>query len=288
MRLVLFGFGAALLSACTAPQRSPQLLLDTDGDGFYTSPACAPTAPNTPTPAPVRGADCGDELPPPADDCIVVPWPGACAALARSESVSLLGGEETCYQCLDALGEPSGPPQCEPGGGVVCAPVESEDPSFSCWSCVDTEGNAYLDCSAPSVGCFDDVDCGPDGFCQWLPPLCPPGALCPEVMQGVCVEQPLPCGSDTECPAGEICQALPWSCPEGMFCVAELTQVCAPPLPVDPCAVHTDAQGCEADPSCDYLPAELACEGEGCAPGACVSAPEGGCGDAAEGSPGAR
>jgi hypothetical protein len=148
----------------------------------------------------------------------------------------------------------------------------------------------------PVSDCVSDGDCRAGQHCSTsdgdcLPsPGCPPGALCPAVCGGVCVDDAPACTSDADCRMDQICElgVCPlapcieredgtWDCP-----VCEGTCV---PRPTDDCVTDDDCgRGfvCQIEVCAECAPGDPAAEGGadpsrpvcgGCW-GSCVPAPD--------------
>jgi Cys-rich repeat protein len=205
---------------------------------------------------PVQGCYSDDDCNP-GESCHFQPWDCAddmaCPAVEQGVCVPDTG---SCNSDLDCNpGE-----VCEwrdvPCDGDVCAAIAES-------VCVPAEPN-----------CYSDFDCNPGDICQWVDFECPPGALCPDVMVGICVPGNNGCSDETTAD-GCAANGCEWIPDPGVACVTEPCDfgVCVPPT-AGGCDTLTDAESCSAS-GCEWQidPASLCLggpNGEGC-PGFCTN-----------------
>ena len=146
---------------------------------------------------------CVGEPPPPSRDCIA------------DSDCSM--GERCAISWCTAPTDPADPsmPRCEPGpdGELVCYPI---DPVCG-GTCVIDEPPP----PPPGPECAADSDCPAGFFCSAPDILCPPGAMCPDVL-GLCEPITPPpsgeCRVDADCADGSRCIVRDIGCPPGAMC----------------------------------------------------------------------
>lgn len=193
--------------------------------------------------------------------------------------------DETCWECYTSDGEVFSacvePTQycesdedCTDGESCIVYP-EAECPPNAL--CAPDFGVGVCGVVVPDIYCNTNEEC-PDGFACTPnddPPCVDEACLFYEPFySGICTpSQEEGCASDADCSEGEVCgvacENINGYCPIGD---ATVMGECFPVAPAG-CGENTTANGCEENPSCDWIPDPgVACFTEPCDFGTCVEA----------------